>query len=96
LATSRDDQVRDGAESVRLAERACGLVGRDDPKPLDTLAAAYATAGRFDDAVTTADRAIQAALSRGDAHYAAEIRSRLQRYRSGKSLPGYPTTDPAK
>ncbi len=96
LATSRDDQVRNGLESVRLAERACQLVGRDDPKLLDTLAAAYAAAGRFDDAVTTADRAIQAALSRGDAHYATEIRSRLKRYRSGKSLPQYPPTNPAQ
>lgn len=86
LATSRDDQVRDGPESVRLAERACQLGGQDDPKLLDTLAAAYAAVGRFDDAVTTADRAIQAALSRGDAHYAAEIRSRLQRYRSSQPL----------
>ena len=86
LATSRDDRVRNGLEAVRLAERACQLVGQDNPKLLDTLAAAYAAAGRFDNAVTTANRAVQAALSRGDAHYAAEIRSRLERYRSAQPL----------
>ena len=48
---------RNGAEAVRLAERACELTKRKNPGMLDTLAAAYAEAGRFADAVKTAKEA---------------------------------------
>ena len=54
LATHPDSTVRDGREAVVLAERACELTGRQDPNMLDTLAAAYAEAGRFPEAVETA------------------------------------------
>jgi Flp pilus assembly protein TadD len=44
-----------------LAEKACKATNNTDPEFLDTLAAAYAEAGRFDDAVRTAQQAIQVA-----------------------------------
>jgi len=47
LATSADDSLRNGAEAVRAAERACRITGYKEVVPLGTLAAAYAEAGRF-------------------------------------------------
>ena len=47
LATCPDDQLRNGAEAVRLAERACELTHYREPLFIGTLAAAYAEAGRF-------------------------------------------------
>jgi serine/threonine protein kinase/tetratricopeptide (TPR) repeat protein len=49
-ATSPLDKLRNGAVAVNLAERAAGLTHRKDGAVLDTLAAAYAEAGRFADA----------------------------------------------
>ena len=51
LATSPDAGLRQPAEAVRLAERAATLTNRRDVTVLDALAAAYASAGRFVDAV---------------------------------------------
>jgi tetratricopeptide (TPR) repeat protein len=56
-------EFRDGPEAVRLAQRACELTNYQAPAPLETLAAAYAEAGRFDDALAIAERARQLALA---------------------------------
>ena len=47
LATTPDARLRDGPRAVRLAEKAVSL--RDDAWNRDTLAVAYAEAGRFDE-----------------------------------------------
>ena len=74
------------AEAVGLAERACKLTNHRHPLPLDILAAAYAAAGRFDDAVAAAQRALALASSaRGTQGLAAQIRERLQLYQSGRA-----------
>ena len=65
LATSPDDELRNGAEAVRLAERACELTHYGQPLFIGTLAAAYAEAGRFPEAVTTAEKAEQLATAAG-------------------------------
>ena len=54
LAASADPQVRNGPEAVLLAERACKLTDYKKPLLVGTLAAAYAEAGRFPEAVATA------------------------------------------
>ena len=61
LATNPDSSLRNGAEAVELAERAVRLSGGNEPRTLVTLAAAYAEAGRFSDAL----RAVHAALDAG-------------------------------
>jgi protein O-mannosyl-transferase len=61
LATSNDAQERNGAEAVKLAEKAADLTGHKQPAILNTLAAAYAESGRFDDALATANRALELA-----------------------------------
>jgi len=86
LATSRDAAARDGSRAVRLAARACELTGFREPGLLDVLAAAYAEAGRFDDAVAAAERAVSIAESIGAAAEAALFRTRLASYRAGAPL----------
>ncbi len=83
LATASDDSVRDGKRAVQLAERANALAGNNDPTILHTLAAAYAEAGRFEEALQTARRAMKLA-SRADnnAVYNA-IRDELPLYELG-------------
>lgn len=57
LATCPDRSLRDGAEAVRLAERAVELSKGREPAILDTLASAYAESGRHSEAAETARRA---------------------------------------
>jgi tetratricopeptide (TPR) repeat protein len=83
-ATHADPGHRDGAEAVRLAERA-----RDkSPEPVavlySTLAAAYAEAGRFPEAVSACERAIELAKGAGDPRQADTFLRQLARYRENK------------
>jgi tetratricopeptide (TPR) repeat protein/mono/diheme cytochrome c family protein len=80
LATSPDATLRDAGRAVKLAERTAELTGRREPLVLDVLAAAYASAGDFTRAVSTAESALQFA-QQGPA--ADTIRSRLELYRRG-------------
>ena len=57
LAVNRNASVRNGAEAVKLAQRAAELSGGRQPQILDTLAAAYAESGRSSAALETAQRA---------------------------------------
>jgi hypothetical protein len=51
---------------------------------VDTLAAAYAAAGRFPDAVKTTERAIDLAESANQQQLADEIKKRLELYKTGQ------------
>ena len=59
LATARDPSLRDPALAVSLAERAAALSAAPDPSVLDTLAAAYAAAGRYGEAARVAEQALR-------------------------------------
>jgi Flp pilus assembly protein TadD len=83
LATSPSADVRRPDEAIRLAERAASLTEAPDPNHLDTLAAAYASASRFEDAVRTAEQAFLLAASAQSDELAAEIHGRLHLYRGG-------------
>jgi len=82
LATAPDPTDADAAEAVRFAESSVQATNHTDPSRLDTLAAAYAAAGRFDDAVETADRAAALARDGGNTDLEAEIRGHLAHYRT--------------
>ena len=84
LATCSDDRVRDGAEAVRCAERACQLTGFKRAGMVGTLAAAYAEAGRFTEAIATAETAVKLATAASDAQFADVNRRLLTLYRAGK------------
>ena len=57
--------------------------GHADPGILDTLAAAYAAQGRYDEAVLQASRAVDIAQTRGNPSLARAIQPRLALYRQG-------------
>jgi tetratricopeptide (TPR) repeat protein len=85
LATSPDDKLRNGAEAVQLAEHACELTNHSEPLFIGTLAAAYAEAGRFSDAVTAAEEAEQLATTNGLKKLAEKDQQLLDLYRTGKA-----------
>ena len=58
-------EFRNGGEAVQLAEVACRLSGRRNPSFLGTLAAAYAEAGRFGDAIKTIQEALAVSKASG-------------------------------
>ena len=84
LATSPDGTVRNGADAVRFAEQCCRLTGYQRPQMISVLAAAYAEAGRFTEAVAAAQKAIELARASGDARFAAMNEQLLSLYRAGK------------
>jgi tetratricopeptide (TPR) repeat protein len=59
LATSPIDAFRDGKKAVELATQACTMSNWKRPGVIDTLAAAYAEAGDFDNAVKTENQCLQ-------------------------------------
>ena len=83
LATAPDDSLRDGAEAVLLAEKASRLPPVKEMCVPGTLAAAYAEAGRFPEAVATAEAAVQSETNAGQTRFAAMNRQLLTLYRAG-------------
>ena len=84
LATSADPKLRNGLQAVRYAERACRLTHYREMMPLGTLAAAYAEAGQFGEAIKAAEKSLQLAETAGDRQAAAMNREFLKLYRSGR------------
>ena len=66
LATNPDPSARNGQEAVQLAETACRLTQYQPPMLIGTLAAAYAEAGRFEDAIWAAEKACAMAAEQGN------------------------------
>jgi tetratricopeptide (TPR) repeat protein len=79
LAVHPSEDRRDPEEAVRLAERARETL--DDAETRDRLAAAYASAHRYREAVRAAEEALVAALQSGPPQLASEIRARIDLYR---------------
>ena len=75
--------LRDGNEAVELAQRANQLCEGKRPDVLDTLAAAYAEAGWFREAVVAEDKALELALRQGGYSPADALRARIAQYRAG-------------
>ena len=84
LATASEESLRNGAEAVRRAERACQLTQFKQALPVGTLAAAYAEAGRFPEAVATAQKAIDLAAAADNQQFAAINRQLLRLYSAGR------------
>ena len=66
LATWPEPSVRNGGKAVALAEQANRFSKDKDPLILRTLAAAYAEAGRFPEAVLTAKQALALAVAQSN------------------------------
>ena len=80
-ATAPEAELRDVGRAITLAERARSLYGATHPVVLDTLAAAYAADGRFDEAIALArEAAARSSTTAGFESRTAAINERLGRY----------------
>jgi Flp pilus assembly protein TadD len=84
IATHPEIKNRDVNEAVRLASRACELSNYKNPIFLGALAAAYASAGRFTEAVDTAQKAIKLAEAANQPDIKKVIEHHLSFYMRGK------------
>ncbi len=79
LATCPDKQLRDGKQATEHARKSCKLSQFSDFNALDTLAAACAQSGEFDEAIEWSQKALELAPE----DQRPSIRKRLQLYQSG-------------
>ena len=86
LATHPDPKLRDANQAIEFAERAAELTRYQNAAVLDTLAAAYAAAGQFDRAVTTAQTALELASAAQNEQLANHIRKQLELYKQAKPV----------
>jgi Tfp pilus assembly protein PilF len=84
LATDPEANIRDGARAVALAEQACKLTHYRETMLVGTLAAAYAEAGRFDEAISTAQKACALASKSGEQDLLRRNQELLVLYRAHK------------
>ena len=83
MATCPESKLRDGNKAVELAEQADQLTKSKDPNIGGTLAAAYAEAGRFSEAITTARRAMQVALTLKNTAVIDALQRQIKSYQAG-------------
>ena len=86
LATSPDPSWRNGERAVELASSVAQGPGRGNPTVLRTLAVAYAEAGRFSDAIETAQQAIAIAKATGNDGLAADLERNIAAYRINQPI----------
>jgi tetratricopeptide (TPR) repeat protein len=99
IATHPEIKNRQTNEAIRFAGRACQLANYKNPSFLCTLAAAYASAGMFNDAVDTANKALKLADATNQPQLKSIIQHHLSFYTQGKpyiELPAKPLPDSHK
>ena len=84
MATVNEATIEDANKAIELVKRVCEQTGYKNPSMMDTLAAAYAAAGRFEEAVKTAGQAVEEAKRSGKEDLANEIQDRIKLYQSGE------------
>jgi len=94
LATCSNAAARNGPEALPLAERACALTRRGNPAMLGTLAAAYAEAGKFPQAVNTVQEALALARTTGNEAVAGRTENLLGCFQSGRPFHENPFSSP--
>ncbi len=82
LATSPYDSVRDGQKAIELATKACEATEYNAPHILSTLAASYAEAGDFEEAVRRAEAAVAKAKElNAEEQYDGQLDAELAAYK---------------
>lgn len=84
LATHFDPQVRDAAFAIQIAAALCKATDNRNPLYLDVLAAAYAQAGRMDDALAVARMALEQAKIQRMPDTASQVAIRMEHYQRGE------------
>ena len=92
-STSPDASLRNGAEAMELAQKADKYSGGKNPIVIRSLAAAYAEAGRFDDAIKTIERALEVADSIGEHRLANTLERDVELYRANVPLRDFNLTN---
>jgi len=82
LATCKNSSLRNPAQAVKYGKQACELTGYRHPEILDALAAAYNAAGDTNQAIKTAERAINLANTANQNELAKKIQTRLNSYKN--------------
>ena len=80
MSTGPDDSLRNNEIAVKLAMKANQLSKETNPVFIRTLAAAYAQAGQFENAIETARRAAEQANRRGGQELARQIMEDVDLY----------------
>jgi tetratricopeptide (TPR) repeat protein len=83
-ASCPEPSLRNGAEAIEHARRADQLCGGQRVDVLDALGAAYAEAGRFPDALTTAHKALDLATRQKARAWVDVLQTRIALYEAGK------------
>ena len=83
FATHKDAEYRNGKAALDLAQNLCKITRYTQALAFDSLAAAYAELGNFDDAVSTAQKGLKLALSQGPEELVLGLKKRLQLYKQG-------------
>jgi Tfp pilus assembly protein PilF len=86
LAAGPDDSLRDGRRAIELAVKLNRVTQQNNPFYIRTLAAAYAEAGQFENAVETGQRASGLAHVQGQHALAAQIQEETDLYRQRRPL----------
>jgi len=84
LATSEDPAIRDPRSAAALAEDAAHRTQERHAGILDTLAAAYAAGGRYEEAVAAGEKALALAREGPDRAFADRVARRVSAYRTGR------------
>jgi len=83
-ATCPDPAFRDSGQAVTFALRAADLTGHKNPLFLDTLAAAYAAAGQFEQAIKITQQALELSAADNNDDFKKQLKSRLELYQQQK------------
>ncbi len=83
-ATQKETLFYNPEQAIQLAQRACELTKYQDASMLDTLAAAYSSAGKFPEATATAEKALKLTQAAGNKQLTDRIRQRLDLYKKGE------------
>jgi tetratricopeptide (TPR) repeat protein len=83
FATSPQASLRDGGRAVELAQEAVRVSGDGNPMLMATLAAAYAEARRFPEAMETAKLALELAATQNRTGLANRVRAEIAAFRTG-------------
>jgi tetratricopeptide (TPR) repeat protein len=95
LATSPEDEIRDGKRAVEMGLKACELTQYQQAHILSTLAAAYAETGDFETAVKWSQKSVDL----GDQDIQEQLKQELESYQRKKpwrEKKQEPATEPAK
>ncbi|MGA2069929.1 MAG: tetratricopeptide repeat protein [Sedimentisphaerales bacterium] len=84
LASSDKVAVRNPEKAVKLARGACELTEYKRPEFLDTLAVAYAAAGKFSKAIEVTGKALELCQTSDQDTLKKKLESRLILYKAGK------------